>query len=320
MRIVDFDAVHVEQAMTIALQNYETERKFLPTLPEMESMPDLTPYAQNNLGVAAFEGDDMVGFLCSVSPFENAFGSTGATGVFSPMGASGAIGGDRAKTYAQLYQTAGEKWVKAGASSHAICLYAHDREANEQFYRYGFGMRCVDAIRDMSEVVARSCDGYEFAEVASHKLAEVRPLDNLLHRHMLESPCFMVKPDIIEEEFVIAVEGFRFFVAHKDGEIVAFLCAGNAGETFLCDLPGYIHANGAYCLPEHRGKGLLQNLLQMMVKSLKADEYTHLGVDFESINPPAYGFWLKYFSAYTNSVVRRIDEGAVTLKREKNAL
>ena len=36
--------------------------------------------------------------------------------------------------------------------------------------------------------------------------------------------------------------------------------------------------------------------------------YTMLGVDFESINPSGSGFWLKFFHAYTNGVVRRIDE------------
>ena len=41
---------------------------------------------------------------------------------------------------------------------------------------------------------------------------------------------------------------------------------------------------------------------------LKEEGYTRLGVDFESINPTARGFWLKYFSAYTHGVVRRIDE------------
>jgi len=69
---------------------------------------------------------------------------------------------------------------------------------------------------------------------------------------------------------------------------------------------------GAFCLPEHRGKGLHQNLLSMLVRKLKAKGYTHLGVDFESINPAAYNFWTKYFNAYTCSVVRRIDEYAVT--------
>ena len=146
MHITDFTDAHVERAAQIAKQNYEQERGLVPALPLVENIPDLTPFAENKLGAAAFNGADMLGFLCVYPPFQNAFGSTGATGVFSPMGANGVIGDNRAEVYAHLYQAAG---------------------------------------------------------------------------------------------------------------------------------------------------------------------YKYIGVDFESINPPAYGFWLKYFTAYTHSVVRRIDEGAI---------
>ena len=76
----------------------------------------------------------------------------------------------------------------------------------------------------------------------------------------------------------------------------------------------YRHIRGAYCLPEHRGKGLYQNLLNFTISVLKREGYTKLGVDFESFNPTARGFWLKYFTAYTNSVVRRIDERIIHLR------
>lgn len=36
---------------------------------------------------------------------------------------------------------------------------------------------------------------------------------------------------------------------------------------------------------------------------LKGEGYTRLGVNFESFNPTARGFWLKYFTAYTNNRV-----------------
>ena len=57
MQIIDFTAAHVEQAAQIAKQNYEEERGFVPALPPIDTVPDLTPYAVNNLGVAAFESD-----------------------------------------------------------------------------------------------------------------------------------------------------------------------------------------------------------------------------------------------------------------------
>ena len=268
-------------------------------------------FANNGLGVSAFDGETILGYLCNVSPFQNAFGSTDATGVFSPMGANGAVGKNRAEVYARLYQAAGEKWAWAGAASHAVCLYAHDKESQEQFFRYGFGLRCVDAIRDMDEVSALLCDGYTFEELMPEQYVEVFSLDMLLHRHYLESPFFMVKPCITEVEFLEDVGTDRFFVSRKDGRAVAFLCVGQAGETFIHKMLGYIHADGAYCLPEHRGKGLLQGLLRLATATLKAEGYKYFGVDFESINPSAYAFWLKHFTEYTHSVVRRIDEGAV---------
>ena len=46
---------------------------------------------------------------------------------------------------------------------------------------------------------------------------------------------------------------------------------------------------------------------------LSREGYRRLGVDFESFNPTAQGFWLKHFTANTHSVVRRIDENAVIL-------
>ena len=70
----------------------------------------------------------------------------------------------------------------------------------------------------------------------------------------------------------------------------------------------YRHIMGAYCMPEHRGRGVYKNLLNYVINTLKTEGYTRLGVDFESINPSGSGFWLKFFHAYTNSVVRRIDE------------
>ena len=314
MHIEGFTLSHVEEARHIALQDYSKERSHVPALPPIEAVPQLRRFAGNGLGVAAFDGGRMIGFLCSVPPFKNAFRSTEAVGVFSPMGANGALGANRPAIYAGMYQAAGEKWAKAGASSHAVCLYAHDKEVQEQFFRYGFGLRCIDAIRGMDEVVAPPCAGYDFSELAPDELLQTLPLDHMLDAHMAASPCFIQRPSDTEESFIRKAEHSQpvYMVAKKDGRIVAYIRAELDGETFLCDMPGYLHVNRAYCLPEHRGKGVYQNLLGLLVRKLKAKDYIRLGVDFESINPTAYGFWLKYFDAYTHGVVRRIDEHVMT--------
>lgn len=256
----------------------------------------------------------MLGFLCSVPPFKNAFGSTDATGVFSPMGANGAVGEHRAQIYARMYQAAAPKWVRAGATSHTVALYGHDNEAQEQFFRYGFGMRCVDAIRDMGEIDAACCEDYAFTELTSDDFLQILPLDHLLDAHMAASPTFILRPSDTPESFLRKSESSQstYLVAKFRDQVVAYLRAEPGGETFIRNLPGYLHINGAFCLPEHRGRGLPQQLLRLLVNKLRTLGYAHLGVDFESINPAASGFWLKHFAPYTSVVVRRIDEYVLT--------
>ena len=318
MKIINFTTAHIEQAEQIARQNYEEERKFVSALPLMDTIPDLIQYVENGLGIAAFEDDTMLGYLCAVGPFTNAFGSTEAKGVFSPMGAHGAIGDTRADIYARMYQAAGEKWVRAGASSHAICLYAHDRETQDQFFRYGFGMRCIDAIREMDEMTAPLPDGYSFGRVILEDATTVLPLDNLLDRSYIDSPFFMFRAGHSEEEWLAYWKESNpiCFAAYCDGIVVAFILAELDGETFIQETPAYQHITGLYCLPEHRGRGVSRKLLSLTIQNLKADGYTCLGVDYESFNPSGSAFWQKYFTAYTHSVVRRIDERALTVVRE----
>jgi len=84
MIIRDFEPKHTEEAAEIALDVYNYERAFTQVLPETSiiPIPILNQLSGNGFGVAAFEGGKMVGFLCSVEPFENAFRSTDVRGVF----------------------------------------------------------------------------------------------------------------------------------------------------------------------------------------------------------------------------------------------
>lgn len=310
MNILDFEKQHIEEAVELALANYYDERQFIKELPQVRVIPDLNGFAENRLGVAAIENEKLVGFLCCCEPFEHAFRATDARGVFSPMGANAAIARNRSKIYAAMYQAAGEKWVKSGAVSHAICLYAHDEELQRQFYRYGFGLRCLDAIRPMELIDCKPCAGYDFTELPKSQYHFVYPLYLALNRHYCESPFFMNRKPETQEKFEISSvqDGGRYFAAKQNGKLCAFLKISASGEAFVATGNSYRHITGAYCLPEHRGKGLYQNLLNFTISILKREGYTRLGVNFESFNPTARGFWLKYFAAYTNSVVRRIDE------------
>ncbi len=317
MNIVDFTHAHICEAAELSLANYNEERSHVSALPSIDVVPDLTPFAGNEVGVAAFEGGKMVGFLCSYSPFDNAFRSTNVRGVFSPMGANAAIIENRGKIYAAMYQAAAAKWVRAGAVSHAVCLYAHDEVTQRQFYRYGFGLRTIDAVRMVDEVALTPNEDYSFYELMPADVLKVLPLDIKLDESYIYSPFFMYRKPDNEAEFLQKYQHFNsiYFVAEQKGQIVSFIRAELDGENFIQDTPGYLHVKGAFCLPKHRGKGINQQLLYLLLQKLKSKGYTRLGVDFESFNPSGSSFWLKHFTAYTHGVVRRIDEQVLEMGR-----
>jgi GNAT superfamily N-acetyltransferase len=196
--------------------------------------------------------------------------------------------------------------------SHAFALYAHNREALDSFFWNGFGLRCVDAIRGVEPVISQPHPGYAFRELPIEEaVSRIVPLKNLLLEHLRSTPAFIplyfaVDAEQMKEEN--QERQSRYFVADHDGRTIAFIEITASGENFACDDPSMMNICGAYMLPEYRGSGIYTKLLSYLIETLAKEGYTRCGVDFESFNPTASGFWMKYFTPYTYSVTRRIDE------------
>lgn len=325
-----FCKAHIAAAQQLALQEYRQARRHfiaLPALPDAAqppaaALPDLVPFAENGLGVAALQNGQLVGFLCVVSPFAHCFGSTDAVGVFSPLGANAAQPQDRATIYAAMLEKAAGAWAAAGASNHALCLYASDVPAQTQCFFYGYGLRCMDGVRLLApspnaEDTFRSSTGeqYTLRRLDTAEFDRVFPLEEQLARHMAQSPTFIRRQTVSRAAFWQAAQAqhAQYYAAlAEDGAAVAYLRASPLdGETFLRSLPGYIHLDGAFCQPAWRGSGLAAALLHYTAADLAAQGYAWLGVDFESINPVAHHFWRKHFQLYTHGLARRIDEHAL---------
>ncbi|MBP1560236.1 MAG: GNAT family N-acetyltransferase [Oscillospiraceae bacterium] len=312
MNIVDFEKKHIEEARAIALANYNEERQFVKELPETADIPDLGVFAENGLGVAAFENGKMIGYLCCYSPWDNAF-DTAAKGTFSPLHAHGAAYENRETIYRRMYQAAAEKWVKNHIAYHGIALYAHDEKALQALFLYGFGVRCSDAIRSTEAIGCHAADKLSFGRLSAAEIPSVRELRRMLSEHMGESPCFMYSD---EKEFQGWLEGAEkresaIYAAQINGAPVSFIEVTDDGENFVTETDTMKNICGAFCLPEYRGKGVFAGLLDYTLGSLRSEGVKLLGVDYESFNPTALGAWEKYFTPYTRSVVRRIDEGVL---------
>ena len=312
MKIVNFDKHHIPQALALALANYEEEREAVPALPRLTHTPDLTRFLSTGLGVAAEEDGRLLGFLCCFKPWDGAFGCA-ARGTFSPIHAHGAVKENRERIYRRLYQAAAEKWVAAGIGYHAIALYAHDEQALKAFFLYGFGIRCSDAVRDLYTVQTQVVDGIRMRRLAKDEVGCIRELRVSLNAHLKKSPCFVDFGAASFQRWLEMAENrdSQVFVAEVEEAVAAFLEVGADGENFVTEHPAMLNICGAYCLPQYRGKGVFSNLLGYAVEQLKQQGTLLLGVDYETWNPTALGAWEKHFTAYTRSVVRRIDDGAL---------
>ena len=312
MNIIDFEKKHIEEAKKIALENYYEERQLVKELPEITDIPDLEIFAENGLGVAAFDSGKMVGYLCCFSPWNNAFDST-AKGTFSPIHAHGAVSENREMIYRRMYQAAAAKWVRNNITYHGISLYAHDEKALQTFFLYGFGVRCTDAIRGTEGIVCNTSNQLHFKILSTEEIPSVREMRKMLSDHLGESPCFMYSD---ENEFSSWLEraekrGSAIYTAQINSVPVSFIEVTENGETFVTEAEEMKNICGAFCLPEYRGKGVFAALLNYTLNSLNEQNIKLLGVDYESFNPTALGAWEKYFTPYTRSVVRRIDEGVL---------
>ena len=155
MEIVEFTKEWIPQAIILIEKNYVEACDTIGVLPRMTAIPELDTLCENGLGVAAVVDDNMVGFLSAYGPWKPVFCTPDTSGVFSPLHAHAVQQELRSKIWQKLYQAAAKTWVMQGASSHAITLYSHDSIAKESLFLYGFGVRCVDLMRNMTDIIEK---------------------------------------------------------------------------------------------------------------------------------------------------------------------
>lgn len=305
MQLVDFDWTHIPQAREIAARHLKKEREMVQNMParEIPCLEDLL----NGLGVAAVEGDTLLGYLCACGPIENMFG-TKAKGVFSPLEAHG-VREDSPRLWQRLLQAAQQKWVTAGAAYHAVALYEHDEAAKNALFSCGFGQRCADAVRFAQPMGARKVDGVRCMVLPKGEEQRVRAMRMALDRHLRQSPVFQQSCDETASAWIAWAEkrDSRLFTAFAGEEPIAFIEVMADGENFLTEGEDMLNICGAYCVPAWRGRGVSRLLLEEVLCALQQEGIMYLGVDYETMNLTAQHFWQKHFAPYTASLVRRVD-------------
>lgn len=103
----------------------------------------------------------------------------------------------------------------------------------------------------------------------------------------------------------------RLFVASDEGDIVGILDASCDGNCFANSDKYTMNVGDLYLKSAYRGKNIAQELLQYVSNVLKNENYKRLWVEHGTTNPNAQRFWDRYFSRFTYTLTRNIDERIV---------
>jgi len=304
---------YIDEAVELAVREYKNEcanNNQLLVRNYRDKLKDLiSDIFSSKYGLVAIEGGSLVGYLMFLGGFEGQFGNV--KGSFSPLFGSAFAGKSRGKTASLLFQNVSKIMIEDGIFSFAICKYAHDKEIAESLVLNGFGIRCSDAIRNLSNVNELKIDsGSRYEEISYQKANILLSLKNKLIKHLNNSPIYLLSAQFTDEQFAKLCEKrkSRFFVAYAGDKPIGYIEVERDAETFISEDSEMLNICGMYVDCKYRNDLVAKELLAYTIQRVANEGTRYIGVDCETLNPTAFRFWSKYFESYTYSFIRRIDE------------
>jgi len=263
-------------------------------------------------GVIAVEADRLVGYLGWF--VVDRFRATDRRGAYVPAWGHATVRHLQPEIYRTLYRAAAEQWSAAGCGVHAITLLAHDQAAQQAWFWNGFGLTVVDAVRPMQPLTTAYRTDLAIRKATPADAATLAALDAEHRQHYTRSPIFMApRASTTADQFVE-------FVSHPKNSV--WLALDREGPIGFLRFEGYeldgvaivesdqtIGITSAYVRPVYRGRKAAVALLDAALRDYAARGFTCCAVDFESFNPEAATFWMKYFQPVGLSVLRVPENG-----------
>lgn len=310
MDIVPFQQARLSEAAALFVEHFRGLRQQIDVLPDaMEDsaqvMSKLASIADS--GWMAVEQGKLIGYLSGF--VIDHFRDTDRRGAYCPEWGHAAAGDTKPAIYRALYRAAAERWAALGCGVHAISLLAHDRTAENVWFWLGFGLGVVDAIRPITPLGITVPDGFAIRQATPDDADDLAALDAAHCQHYTQSPVFMAPPEARDSD------GFRAFLSEPKNSVwlaldsrepVAFMRfeGSSFGASDVVSAETTIAITAAYTRPAYRGRGAGPAMLDAALRDYADRSFTRCAVDFESFNPEAAVFWMKYFTPVCLSLMR----------------
>jgi GNAT superfamily N-acetyltransferase len=305
---------YLEDAAALVSARYRRLCEQEPHLPDRYAeVNNILPLLQRimhatGVGVAAFRGDRLVGFLTGwqMPSFR------GKRSTYSPEWANAADLDDSPHIYEEMYDRLAAAWVADKYVAHYISLFPNDVAALRAWHWLGFGMISVDGLRGLDSIPG--CDPrVHIRRAALQDLEQVMELQDALWQYMKGSPIFLLsqKKDQSYYEEWLQNPDKVVWLAYRNDEPAAFIRLGPADDdvcTIIYDeKTTSIYA--AFTKEGARAEGIATAVLDHAMRSARLAGYERCAVSFEPMNLLGTRFWLKYFKPVCFSVLRYIDDG-----------
>ena len=312
MEIIQFHKDYIPDAATLFVQNYQGLRLAVPVLPDLmedrihvEKM--LTGRFDGSSGIIALEHGHLVGYLCWF--LVDRFRETDRRGAYVPEWGYGCMEEGKEKIIQAMYRAAGESWATAGCQVHAITLLANDRPAERTWFWNGFGLTVVDAIRPMISLQTTSNSNLLIRKAVQDDAEALTELDKEHWKHYSRSPIFMPpRPGKSLDENIefLSRPKNSIWIAQDGNELAGFIRyeGYDFDSAAILESEDGITITGAYVRPAYRGQKVAAALLDAALRDYQARGLKYCAVNFESFNPEAHSFWMKYFEPVCFSLLR----------------
>jgi len=303
---------YLQQLSKIVINSYKEEIKSIAYLPFEDNLKKeiekyLIDLIKNGSGVVAIENNELIGFLAGYK-IEEFWGD--CKGIYCPDFGHGLKERNKKNIYQLLYKNAANKWVNEGYTHHALTIYAHQKNVIDIFFWLGFGLRCIDAIRKVN-ILENINKDIIITKMKRSNISKLAEIQDKLHNYFSKSPLFMPVGKQDPEEYLnnwLKGNNRHIWAASYENQIVGFMKIEPEGERIITKNKKMMNITGAYVKKEYRNLKIGVTLLNSIQNWLFENNYNLCGVDYESFNISGSNFWNNFFTPYTYSLVRRIDE------------
>ncbi|MCB9436599.1 MAG: GNAT family N-acetyltransferase [Anaerolineales bacterium] len=317
IQLIPFTDYHLESAAHLLQSRHQRDHQLLPHLPQ-PSLDTLQATIQDQWkepltqGMAAFDGQGMVGYMLGTPTFNAMFGRH----VWIYRAGHAAIADRLPDIYHHLYTALAKNWVRDGYFDHYVQVTATDRQMNDIWFALSFGLQQAYGVYDLRDydptrhpapntiTIRRAQQG---DEAITYQLADI------IMSHQVQSPVFGHKPsEDIEENRQGYIELIQdpeatYWLAELDGQVMGFQVYFDfAADMFHPERSIELAVAGTF--PEARGKGVNLALTRHGFTHAKAAGYDYCFCDWRTTNFEASHFWPKIgFTPAMYRLVRRID-------------